>query len=328
MLLAADVGATKTLLGLFAPDAGRPALLHSRSFPTLAFGDFGDMVAAFLDEHRPAQAGLTAACFGVAGPVLGSTARLTNVPWVIDAAMLGARFSLRQVSLLNDLEAMACAVPVLVASELEVLQAGRAMPGGHLALIAAGTGLGEAALHRVGGRLVAMASEGGHADFAARTRAEIRVLEELTRVFGRVEVERVVSGRGLVNIHRALHADGCAESNAAADPAEIPSLISRAALARRCPRCVETLDLFVSAYGAEAGNLALRTAATGGVYIGGGIAPKILPALRDGRFIDAFRAKAPLEDFLAVIPVLVILNDTAALLGAAVHALEASSATA
>jgi glucokinase len=326
MLLAADVGATKTLLGLFSPGAERPEPLHSRTFPTLAFGNLGDIVAAFLDEHRLAQGRVAAACFGVAGPVVGSTARLTNVPWVVDAAALGARFSLPQVSLLNDLEAMACAVPVLVSSELEVLQAGRAVPGGHRALIAAGTGLGEAALHHVGGRLVPVASEGGHADFAARTPAEIRVLQELTRTFGRVDVERVVSGRGLVNIHRALHATGCAESDAAADPAEIPSLISRAALDRRCPRCIETLDVFVSAYGAEAGNLALRTVATGGVYIGGGIAPKILPALEDGRFIDAFRAKAPLDDFMAAIPVSVILNDTAALLGAAVHALAAGAA--
>ena len=326
MLIAADVGATKTLCGLFEPGPGRPGLLESRAFATPAFADLAEMMAAFLDQLGLPAGALEAACFGVAGPVTGSTASLTNVPLVVDASALGERLSIARVRLLNDLEAMALGVPVLEPSELDVLQPGHADPNGNLAVIAAGTGLGEASLRRVGGRLVPLASESGHADFAARTPAEIRILTELSRTFGRVDVEHVVSGPGLVNIHRALHPAGCAESGAAADPAEIPSLISRAALERRCAHCLEALDVFVSAYGAESGNLALRTLATGGVFIGGGIAPKILPALKSGRFLDAFRAKAPMEELLAAVPVAVILNEHAALVGAAVCAQQAAQA--
>lgn len=320
MLLAADVGATKTWLGLFAPGARRPAPVRTRIYPTRSVADFGDLVAAFLDECLPTHTRVAAACFGVAGPVVGPTASLTNVTWVVDAAAVRARFGIPHVSLLNDLEAMAYAVPVLTPAELEVLQAGEARPEGAIALIAAGTGLGEASLHRVGSRLVPSASEAGHADFAARTPVEIRLLQQLTQVHGRVDVEHIVSGPGLARIHHVLHSAGCADSASAASPADVPARISAAAISRRCPQCVEALDVFLSAYGAEAGNLALRTLATGGVYIGGGIAPKILPALKTGPFLDAFRAKAPMAELLASIPVCVILNDTAALLGASVFA--------
>ena len=183
-------------------------------------------------------------------------------------------------------------------------------------MIAAGTGLGEAFLHRVDGRFVAQPSEAGHADFAARTDRDIVLLRHLVARYGRAQVEHVVSGRGLLNIHRVTHTGPCAAAVDLDDP-DAPAAISTAALNNRCPGCVEALSLFVEAYGAEAGNLALRTVSTGGVFIGGGIAPKILPALTTGAFLRAFRAKAPFEAMLEAVPVKIILNADAGLLGAA-----------
>jgi glucokinase len=247
-------------------------------------------------------------------------ARLTNVPWQVDAAAVARRFSFPVVTLLNDLQAMAYSVAVLRPDELAVVQPGRRVPTGNAALVAAGTGLGEALLHNVAGRFVPSPTEGGHADFAARTAEEIELLRYLAARFGRADYEHVISGPGLSNIHRFTHPDGCAACGTEAGRDAAPPEISAAALERRCPSCVRALEIFVSVYGAEAGNLALRSVATAGVFVGGGIAPKILPALRDGRFIDAFRSKAPMEAFMSRVPVSVILNPHAGLLGAAVHA--------
>jgi glucokinase len=318
LLLAGDIGGTKTLLGLFEPAAPRPRPIVIRAFGTLDFADLGDMIAAFLDGARGSPERVGRACFGVAGPVIDEAADLTNVPWRVDARRTSRSFAM-PVWLLNDLQAMAYAVPVLHDSEVLVLQQGEAVPTGNIALIAAGTGLGEALLHHIEGRRVPSPSEGGHADFAARTEREIALLRDLTARYGRADVEHVISGRGLVNIHRVCHRDGCAASVDLADPAA-PAAISTAALERRCPGCVETLDLFVEAYGAEAGNLALRSVSTGGLFVGGGIAPKILPALTSGAFMRAFGAKPPLDAMLRAMPVKVILNEEAGLLGAAVFA--------
>jgi glucokinase len=319
MLLAGDIGGTKTLLGLFDPLPARPRPTVIRSFPTLDFDDLTTMIERFVKDSGVKGASIDAASFGVAGPVIGDAAELTNVPWRVDARRVERTFSLRRVSLLNDLQAMAYAVPVLHESEVHVLQAGEALRGGNIALIAAGTGLGEALLHNVDGRFIPSPSEGGHADFAARTEREIALLRELTQRFGRVEVERVVSGRGLLNIHTVTHRAPCA-AGIDIDDADAAAAISLAAMERRCASCVETLDVFIEAYGAETGNLALRTVATGGVFIGGGIAPKILSALTTGAFMRAFRGKAPLEPMLDLMPVKVILNAEAGLLGAAVYA--------
>jgi glucokinase len=316
MLLAGDIGGTKTLLGLFDPVPARPRLVASRAYATLDFADLPSMIATFLNDADSGTS-IDAASFGVAGPVIGDAAELTNVPWRVDAKEVAAAFKLAEVSLLNDLQAMAYAVLVLRDSELHTLQNGEALRGGNIALIAAGTGLGEALLHNVDGRFIPSASEGGHADFAARTEREIALLRDLTSRFGRADVERVVSGRGLVNIHRVTPETPC-EAAIDLDDAAAPAAISTAALDRRCRGCVDALDLFVEAYGAEAGNLALRTVATGGVFIGGGIAPKILPALTGGAFMNAFRAKSPFEPLLEKIPVKIILNADAGLLGAAV----------
>jgi len=320
MLLAGDVGGTKALLGLFLDGPGRPELVDARAFATRDYAGLEEAVDAFLAVQPRPVTPLTAASFGVAGPIVNQVARLTNVPWVVDASAVASRFHVPNVTLLNDLQAMAYSVDVLEPGELAVVQPGRAVPTGNAALIAAGTGLGEALLHYVGGRFIPSPTEGGHADFAPRTADEVALLRHLTGRFGRADYEHVISGPGLVNIHRFMHPDGCAACGVEAGRDAAPSRISAAALGRHCPDCVRALEVFVSVYGAEAGNLALRSVATAGVFVGGGIAPKILPALQDGRFIDAFRAKAPMEDFLARVPVSVILNDRAGLLGAAVHA--------
>jgi len=317
MILAGDIGGTKTLLGIFDPRTPRPAAVLTREFSTPAYADLTTMISDFAKEPAVNGALVGSACFGIAGPVLGNTARLTNVPFIIDARDIARTFEIPRVTLLNDLEAMAHAVPLLDASELHVLQEGMPMPGANAALIAAGTGLGQALLHRVDGRFIPSATEAGHADWAARGERDITLLRDLLERFGRAEVEHVVCGAGLVNIHRVTHQGGqCAALDGEDDP-DAPARISAAALERRCAGCVEALSMFVDAYGAEAGNLALRTVATAGVFIGGGIAPKILPALEDGRFMRAFTDKAPFQQMLKQIPVRVILNSGAALLGAA-----------
>ena len=324
MLLAGDIGGTKTLLGLFDAVPARPRPVVVRSFGTLDYPDLQTMIAEFLTHEeaaaaRAAHGAVESACFGVAGPVVDDTVKVTNVPWFVDARRVAAALGGVRVSLLNDLEALAHAVPVLRQSETHTLQEGEALPGGSIGLIAAGTGLGQAMLHNIGGRFVPLASEAGHADFAARTEREIALTRELTARLGRADVEHVVSGRGFPFIHRVAHTQPCA---AAIDleSHDAPAAITAAALERRCAGCIETLDMFVEAYGAEAGNLALRVVSTGGLYIGGGIAPKILPALTTGLFMTAFRAKPPLDPMLSAMPVRVILNAEAGLLGAAVFA--------
>ncbi len=327
MLLAGDVGGTKTLMGLFrasSDDDGRPVQGITRKYVTRDFDSLDEIVGTFVGETNPT--GIDAVAIGVAGPVTGHTARLTNVPWVADVSAVSLRFAGCPAVLLNDLEALGFAVPVLARDELLVLQKGVAMPAGNGAIIAAGTGLGEALLHNLNnGRFLPAASEGGHADFAARTAREMALVDELTRIHGRVSNERVISGHGLVNLFRFTHgtqdlSTACPVVNGDVDEAELPARISDSALDHRCEKCVEALDMFVEAYGAETGNLALRTMALAGVYIGGGTAPKILPALERGPFMDAFRSKAPMIDLLRALPVHVILNPEAALLGAAVRA--------
>jgi len=336
MLLAGDVGGTKTLLGLFARAPERPTRIEVGEFITLDYDNLAPMIREFLKANGLEPRAIDATSFGVAGAVTDEVARMTNVPWVVDAAAVTQAAGLRRVHVINDLEAMAHSIPVLEPSELAVLQQGIAQPTGNAAVIAAGTGLGEALLLNLDGRFVPGASEGGHADWGARTPREIEMLAALTRVYGRCSVEHVICGPGLVNIYQFTHdafgsrtfitpaafvpARTCAGVGAVDDPADLPAAISRSALEQRCPKCVESLAMFVAAYGAEAGNLALRMVATAGVYVGGGIAPKILPAIESGVFVDAFRSKAPMDAFVATIPVAVILNSEAGLLGAAVHA--------
>ncbi len=321
MILAGDIGGTKTLLGLFAPgpDAVRPTSVCVRAFATLDYPGLTDMIADFARDPAVHGAVVTHACFGVAGPVLDDAAELTNVPWRVNARDVERAFDIRRATLLNDLQAMAYAVPVLSREEVHPIQEGEPVRTGNMALIAAGTGLGQALLHRVDGRFVPSPSEGGHADYAARTEYDVLVLRDLTRRYGRAEVEHVISGPGLVNLFRVTHRAPCVVVDDDEDP-DAPAQITAAALARRCQGCIEALQLFVDAYGAEAGNVAVRGVATAGVFIGGGIAPKILAALTDGRFLRAFLDKGPMQPLLSRVPVQVILNQDAGLLGAAVYA--------
>lgn len=320
MLLAADIGGTKTLIGLFARDGARPSPIVVREYVTLDFMDFEALADAFLRETAATR--VDALCAGVAGPVSGNTARLTSAPWLADAGAIADKLGGCPAVLLNDLEAMASSILVLRPEELRTLQEGAPDPDGNAAVIAAGTGLGEALLHNMDGAFVPAASEGGHADYAARTERELALVEELRAAYGRVEVERVISGRGLVNLFRFTHGAtrACSTMPTDVEDPDLAAAVSRNALSRQCARCVEALELFVSAYGAEAGNMALRYMATAGVYVGGGIAPKILPAIESGTFMDAFLDKEPMADLLRTIPVHVILNPRAGLLGAAVRA--------
>ena len=318
MLLAGDIGGTNTRLGLFEAGASRPVPVDVRTYATGGFDSLEAMVAAFLADAGAERAALTGAGFGVAGPVVHGRAALTNAAWLIDGARVASSVRLPRVLLLNDLLAMAHAIPVLEPGELFTLQSGDPDAEGNIALIAPGTGLGEAMLVRTGGRLVPSPSEGGHADFAPRTPREVGLLEHLTSRYGRAGYERVLSGPGLVNIHRFAHRGPCP----CADPeaADAAARISAAALQGGCPACAESLDLFVAVLGAECGNAALRGLTTGGVYLGGGIPPKIIPALARPTFIDAFRAKAPMEHLVGAVPVHVILHPDPGLLGAAVAA--------
>ena len=317
MLLAGDVGGTKTFLGLFSRGATRPDVVEIRSYRTLDFPDLGTLCRRFLHETSTEPADIDAASFGVAGPVTGNRAQLTNVPWVVDLDALRRDMPIPRAHLLNDLEALAWSVPVLTPDEIEVLHEGDADAAGNVALIAAGTGLGIALLPRVDGRLVPRASEGGHVDFAPRNADEQTLAGALINEHGRVDVERVVSGPGLANIHRILHPHQCAGLTPMPSLDDLPAAISRAALEGACQSCTRTLEFFVSAYGSSAGNLALTVLSTGGLYLGGGIAPRILPALRWPVFMRSFLDKSPMDALISRIPVKVILNPGAGLLGAA-----------
>ena len=321
MLLAGDVGGTKTSLGLFEPGDRRPGSLEVFTYPTATFGSLTEILDAFArDVGRPFT--VDAAVVGVAGPVVDQHARLTNVDWDVSANEIATFLGIARAGLMNDLEAMANGADILSPEEVVVLQAGRTPAGGNAVVIAAGTGLGQAYLYRIGGRLRPFPSEGGHADFAPRSDREIGLLQMLRAEFGRAEVEHVLSGPGLLNLHRFTHAQSACSVIDETDPDKRAAAITQAAMAGRCPACVEALSIFVSVLGAESGNLALRGVATAGVYVGGGIAPKILPALQTGEFIEAFRAKGEMSGFVSQVPVKVMLNPQTGLLGAAVRAQE------
>ncbi len=329
MILAGDVGGTKSNLGLFeVADDGRLELVRSAQYRSPDHPGLGAVVAAFLAAGPPVPGGLRAACFGIAGPVVDNRVSTPNLAWVVDGAELAREADVPVVSLINDLVATAEGIPELAAGEVAVLQPGAPEePGreGNRALVAAGTGLGTAFIPRVGERWVPVPSEGGHVDFAPRVEEEIGLLRHLRERFGRVSVERVLSGPGLSNIYRYLVDEvKLAESPqvrqrlaAGEDPARVIGESGLAGPAGGCAVCFRALEIFVAVYGAVAGNIALLGTATGGVWLGGGIAPKILPRLTDGLFRETFRAKGRFTAFLERVPVRVILNDRAALLGAA-----------
>jgi glucokinase len=317
MLLAGDVGGTKTLLGLFARAPHRPNPIAVATFPTTDYDGLVPMIRDFLRQQPGGEPLVEAACFGVAGPVLHDTARLTNVSWTVDGRAVAVEFGLGRACLLNDLVSIAHSVAVLHPDELHVLQPGDPNPGGNAALLAAGTGMGQSFLFNDGRHLVPAPSEGGHADFAPRTPREWQLAEWLAERHGRAEVEMVVSGLGLINLYHFAHAGAPCVALDETEAADLPIIASTNARDASCARCVEVMDIFADAYAAEAGNLALRTVATRGVFIGGGIAPKVLDLLTRPRFLEVFRDKAPMTKLIDTIPLKVILNPQAGLLGAA-----------
>jgi glucokinase len=317
LILAGDIGGTTTRLAIFRAVDNDLTVVAQHNFASREYGSLATIVHDFVaaNGHRPA-----CACFGIAGPVRNGRVVTPNLPWLVDSTELAGILDLERVGLINDLQANAFGIPRLQAEDFAVLNPGRPDPSGTFAVISAGTGLGETTAIWDGNAHRPLPSEGGHADFAPRNELETRLLLHLRAEFGRVSYERVVSGPGLVNIYRFLRDSGQLPETAAVaaamgqgDPA---AAISRAALANSCPLCVHTLDLFVSCYGAEAGNLAMRSLASGGIYLGGGIAPKIISLLLRPTFMLAFTAKGRLSPLVESIPVRVILNEHTALLGA------------
>jgi glucokinase len=306
VILGGDVGGTKTNLALC--DASgvpvREATFAAKEFPSLEA-----MVAAFAAGER-----VTAACFGVAGPVIDGVAKITNLPWTIAAEALSAELAGARVALINDLQATALGALVLPPSSFAVLQDAPVPARATIGVIAPGTGLGEAALFHDGARYQALPSEGGHADFAPTTDEEIELLRALHGRYGHVSIERILSGNGIHDLYTFAARGAAARTWPGDDP---NAAIAEAGLAGGDPAAVRALELFAQILGAEAGNLALRLLATGGIVIGGGIPPKILPALRGGALVERFAAKGRFATWLRALSVRVILDPKAALLGAA-----------
>lgn len=325
-ILAGDVGGTKVALGLFETEGGSLRQVRDAQFPSQRYESLEAVLAEFLGSgDRPR---LGAACFAVAGAVIGGRAEITNLPWVIEEAALARATGVPRVALLNDLQATAYGMLYLSAGEVAVLQpAEEPSRRGNIAVIAAGTGLGEAMLYWDGKRYHPVASEGGHADFAPRTDLEIELLRHLRATLkGRVSYERVLSGPGIVNLYsflrdtgRAPEPDWLKERLESGDKAAV---ISEVGLEGRERLCAGTLDLFAAIYGAEAGNGALRCVALSGVFVCGGIAPKILPALERGGFMESFRDKGRFSDFMRRVEVRVALDPEAPLRGAAHYVLD------
>jgi glucokinase len=325
MILAGDVGGTKVHLALYNFDNGRLHSIRDQKFPAHEFASLDDVVNKFLDLCKEKRDGIFAACFGVPGPVRNGRLKLTNLPWTLDTSELVKSLGVQHIFLINDLEANGYGIPELAPESIFTLHAGDPDASGHAGLMAAGTGLGEALLIWDGKRHRPIPSEGGHCDFAARTQREVALLEYLHDVLnGRVSWERVVSGIGIKNIYAFLrdvekiHEPGWLHNRMLTEDPN--AVIGQCAEDGSSSLCFETMKMFSAAYGAEAGNIALKVLATGGIYLGGGIAPKILKTLTTGAFIQAFLDKGRLSPLLASIPVRVILDDTCALLGAAAFA--------
>jgi len=326
MLLAGDIGGTKTNLGIYSPDKGPREAVFEATFSSSQYPSLETLVSEFLSQ---VSIKIDRASFGVAGPVIGGQARITNLPWVIEDVQLRKTLHLKSVRLFNDLEAIANGVTLLEKNDLHALNEGVPIPGGTLAVIAPGTGLGEAFLMWDGERYLAYPSEGGHADFGPTNPLEIGLLRHLQKKMEHVSYESVCSGHGLPDIYAYLKESAYAEEQAwfaeqlatADDPT--PLIVNAALNAeRKCELCRTTLEIFISTLGAEAGNLALKVMATGGIYLGGGIPPRIISLLDEGTFMQCFTNKGRFSALVSQIPVHVILNPKTALIGAAFYGLE------
>ena len=330
MLLVGDVGATKIALAIVSLKKGARAPLAESTFPSMRYDSLEAIVSEFLGK---ASLRVNAASIGLAAPVVGDRATFTNLPWSVTANHLKEAFKLSAVWLLNDLEAIAHGIPHLRDDELHTLNEGEPQAGGTVGVIAPGTGLGEAFLTWDDGRYHAHASEGSHVDFAPTDTFQVELLRAMWNRFDHVSVERICSGLGLPNIYATLKGERIARESAwvadrlAAAEDRTPVIVDAALDPKRpCALCRRTLDVFVRILGAEAGNLALKLFATGGVYLAGGIPPRILPILQEGSFLQAFRHKGRYAELLARIPVRVVLYPKVALLGAAQYGLEAAEA--
>jgi glucokinase len=323
MILAGDIGGTNTRLALFKIEQERFQTVSSAIFPSREHGSLEEIVATFISSQKWS---VDRASFGIAGPIKNGRCEATNLAWIVDSRQLAEELKIEKVLLLNDLEANAYGITELESKDFAVLNQGVPDAVGNAAIISAGTGLGEAGLFWDGKEYRPFACEGGHTDLAPRNELEMDLLRYLLTKFNRVSYERAVSGPGLVNIYNFLRDTGrekesphVAEQMRKENP---PQVISQAALEGTCSLSVRALDLMVSLYGAEAGNLALKMMSTGGVFVGGGIAPKILPKLTGPLFINAFVTKGRMSPLLKAMPVRIILNDKTALLGAARRAVD------
>jgi glucokinase len=321
LILAGDIGGTNTRLGLFEQQGTRIAAVGTRTYPSREYDSLAEIVGKFTAEHGRR---ISAACLAIAGPVSKGRVATTNLAWLVDGERLARALDLPAVHLINDLEAIGHGLADLAPEDIATLARGVEGAQGNRAIIAAGTGLGEAGCYWDGHAHHPFACEGGHADFAPRDELEVELLRHLLARFDRVSYERVVSGVGLFELYKFLHQTG----RGVEDPSLTetiyqqahPAPIVRAALDDRSERCAMALDCFVSLYGTEAGNLGLKLMARGGIFIGGGIAPRIIDRLRQPAFLAALTAKGRMKPLLESMPVHVILNDKAGLLGAARYA--------
>lgn len=319
-VLAGDIGGTKTAVAIVEIGARRLSLSRSKKYASGRHASLEEILEDFLgSERRPLYAGL-----GVAGPVVGGRSKITKLPWTIDEKMVSRTLRVPNVRVENDFVAAARGIPYLTRRQIVTLSAGEEEVGGPMALIGAGTGLGQAALWTSGGEIEALPSQGGHADFGPRNPREDRLVRYVRARFGRVSRDRLLSGEGLAHIYDFLKEDGAARESAAVarafDGEDRAAVIGRFGLDAADPLCAAALSTFVAIYGSEAGNLALQYRATGGLYVGGGIAARILPALQTGPFLEAFRNKPPMEDLLARIPVRIVREPRLGLFGAAAAA--------
>ena len=324
MILAGDVGGTKCNLALFSRKNGTLEIVFQQRFASKDFSKFDLIVKEFSRQaaSRMGSEKMEAAGFGVAGPVINNRIHATNLPWIVDADTLAEELHVRPIVLMNDLGAWGHSIDHLPPEDLLVLNKGVQQPGGTRALIAAGTGLGQSILFWYDGRYRVVPSEGGHSDFAPHTERQIDLLRFMRHRYPQVSWELILSGRGFRTLHDFLAPT--VHHPIFDDPAaDAAPFITKSALDKSCPVCVEALDMWTNLYGAEAGNLALKVLALGGMYIAGGIAVKILPKMKDGTFFEAFKDKWQFTGLLEDIPVTVVLNETAPLIGAAYEALAA-----
>ncbi|MFN0158369.1 MAG: glucokinase [Bacteroidota bacterium] len=322
MILAGDIGGTKTNLAYFSIKDGTLESHTLASYPSQQHGSLRDIVVRFIADN---PAPVTASAFGIAGPVMNGRSEATNLPWIVDASELATALNLKHVSLLNDLSATAYGILRLSEKDKFMLNPGKAELHAPIAIIAAGTGLGEGGLVWNGTEYRTLASEGGHTDFAPRNELEMDLLRFLLKRYDRVSYERIISGPGLYNIYEFLRTRATSpepqwlkDQIASGDPS---AAVSRAATEQKDMVCADALEIFISLYGAEAGNLALKLLSTGGVYVAGGIAPKIITQIQQGSFMKSFAQKGRFTNLLKNMPVSIVLDDKAALLGAAHYAL-------